>query len=177
MNDRIVNMVVSCAIGCLAAGIVGLCFWFSRSHRKAKNRVAILLCQLSVMTSVLGGLFLVAKLERAAAPCDPAASRPALYAFLVGLFSVGFFVVRSELRWRRSWETVRVIGERPPVTPEAKRRLTVMYALGACSWISGMACVFLRTKPFAPLLYGASGLFLLATGIFMGRGVKPSGIR
>ena len=169
MNDRVVNIVISCAIGCAATGIPGLCFWFSRSYRKAKNRVAILLCQLSVMISVLGGLFLLEKLERIAAPDNKSVRESALYAFLVGLFSVGFFVMRSEIFWRGSWTSVRANTERPPVNPEARRRFFAMCGFGICSWILALAALFLRTKPLAPLLFGSSLFSLLAPMIFMGR--------
>jgi hypothetical protein len=176
MNDRIVNIVVSCALGCAAAGVSGSCIWYSRPYRKVKSRVGILLAQLSVF-SVIGGLFLLGKMERIAAAGNESGRESAIYAFLFGLFSVGFFVVRSEIRWQRSWAPVRAASERPPVAPEAKRRYILACAFGACSWILAMVYLFLRTKPFAPLLLGLSLLLLLAPMIFAGRSFGPSAMR
>jgi hypothetical protein len=174
MNSELILILGPCGLGCVSAGVCGLCLQLSRPYRKAKSRIAILLSQLSVATSALGGLFLLGQLQVAGALGSKSAHEFAIYAYLFGFFSVGFLVIRGEVLWQRSWRPVRAISERPPVTPGAKQRFVVASAIMASSWVFAIAYLYNRTKPFAPLFVGFSSLSLFASMIFIGRISGPS---
>jgi hypothetical protein len=169
MNDKLILVLGACGLGTVSAGACGLCFLFSRPYRKALNRIAILFSQFLVGTLALSGLFLLQKLQAILAPDTKFARELGVYAYLFGLFSVGFLVVRAEVLWQRSWRQVRAIGEQLPIVPEARRRLFVVLAIMGSSWVFAGAYLLNRTKPLAPLLFGTSLLSLFAAMIFIGR--------
>jgi hypothetical protein len=169
MNTKLILILAGGGLGVATGGVCFLCGLISRPYRKALNRIAILLTQLCVGTSAVGGLLLLTKLVAIVALSDRSSRQSALYAYLLGFVSVAFFVVRAEILWQRSWKPVRVISERPPVAPGARRRYFVALAIIGPSWPFTIAYLFYRTKPFAPFLFAFSSLFFFAAMIFISK--------
>jgi hypothetical protein len=155
-----------------------LCLLLCRPYRKARNRVVILLCQLFVAISALGGLFLVQKFEVMMELRDKSARESAVLAFLFGLIVVEIFVLRAEFRWRRASGLTHIAAAQPsPVPPGAKRRYYVALAMMASSWAFTIPYLFYKTRPLAPLLVGFSLFSFLAPMILFDLTFAPAQMR
>ena len=97
MNTKLILILAAGGLGVATGGFCALCVLLSRPYRKALNRIAILLTQLCVGTSAVGGLLLLTKLVAIVALSDRSSRQSALYAYLLGFVSVAFFVVRAEI--------------------------------------------------------------------------------
>src|ERR1700733_50886 len=169
MNTKLILILAAGGLGVATGGFCALCVLLSRPYRKALNRIAILLTQLCIGTSVIAGLLLLPRLEAIMALSDRTSRQSAVYAYLLGFVSTAFVVIRAEILWRRSWKPTRAISERPPVVPGARRKLFIALAIMAPSWPFTIAYLFYRTSPFAPFLFGLSSLSFFAAMIFIGK--------
>jgi hypothetical protein len=90
-------------LGSAWAGAVGWYFFLSRSYRRVRNLIVIGLGYLLVGTLGIGSLLLLISF------CDlmgitrqSSSHDAALYAYTISCTCVVFFVVRAEIRWRKS---------------------------------------------------------------------------
>lgn len=173
MNVKLIPILEAGGLGAASGGVCALCFLLSRPYRKALNRIAILLAQLCVGTSAVGGMLLLSKLAAIAVLHDRSSRQSAVYAYVLGLFSVLFFVLRAEIRWQLSWKPARTISEPPLAAPGAMRRLIIAFTILGSSWLFAIAFLLSPKRPSAPLLVGFASLSILAGMIFIGRVLGP----
>lgn len=103
MTVTLIIVFAGLLLGCASAALVGWSMLLSRSYRKANNRIAIRLCQFSVLISIGGGLLLIQVLERyLAVKWHSFSYYAAIWAYLTGCICVTFFALRADIRWQKS---------------------------------------------------------------------------
>jgi hypothetical protein len=99
----VASLTVGLALGTATAMVVRWYLLRSRSDRLLNNRFAIRLGQVVVVTAVCGGLLMLQVFhDRMGIKRHSASYYAAIYAFLFSCFTPLFFVLRGELRWRKS---------------------------------------------------------------------------
>lgn len=165
-------------LGCASAGAVGCYMLYSRPYRKARNRIVIHSGQAFVLISFLGGLLLLQDLEQHfSIPRHSSSYYAAMYAHVLGLVCVVFFVLRAEFRWRRSVGLVTSPKSNRPVAPGAYRKLLTSLGILAPSICFSVAYWVSRPKPISVIFVGISLLFVFAAMIFLGRGIGGAQMR
>jgi hypothetical protein len=118
MTPTLIAALAGTLLGSAFSGAVGWYLLRSRSYRMVGNRLVIRFGQVVVFITMCGGLFLLQVfdglmgIKRHSFPYYAA-----IYAYLFGCCCVLFFVLRAELRWRKS------VGlDRKTVVPEQPKR-------------------------------------------------------
>jgi hypothetical protein len=102
---EVVAIVAGLLLGVGWASAAAFYLVSTRSYRQQRNLAVIGLGYLLIGILSLGSLFLLLSLCRHLGIGFQSGSHDAsVLAYIVGTYCIGFFALRAEIRWRKSWQ-------------------------------------------------------------------------
>jgi hypothetical protein len=103
LNLTSTALALGLILGGWASGVCFWFFWFTRSHRKVKNKLVFRIGYAVIGLSTLGPLLVFRRsLERMNIGRGTPQDDAALCAYTIGFASVAALTLWSELKWRKS---------------------------------------------------------------------------
>ena len=103
VNVIVIACLTGLLLGSASSGVLGCYLRFTRSHRQARNPLVLAVGYLLIGIVALGSLLILLwSDERLGIPRRGDAYHAGLGSYAAAGASVAFFVVRAEIRWRKS---------------------------------------------------------------------------